>query len=61
MIRFAKYIPELPGYFDRVTIRQLLHHTGGVRDYFAIAELAGDTGRSFANDDVLDILARQSG
>ena len=44
-----------------VTIRQLLHHTSGVRDYFAIAELAGETGHSFADDDVIDILARQKG
>ena len=56
-----KYIPELPSWGDPVTIRQLLHHTSGVRDYFAIAELAGQSGHSFSNEDVLDLLARQKG
>jgi CubicO group peptidase (beta-lactamase class C family) len=36
-----KYIPELPDYGTRVTIRQLIHHTSGVRDYLTLIPLAG--------------------
>lgn len=55
-----KYIPELPAYADRVTIRQLVHHTSGVRDYL---NLWGVSGRTFADEIpeelALDLLARQ--
>jgi CubicO group peptidase (beta-lactamase class C family) len=27
------YVPELPAHADAITIRQLLHHTSGLRDY----------------------------
>ncbi len=36
-----KHIPELPEYFAPVTLRQLLHHTSGVRDYLTLGILAG--------------------
>ncbi|NWF83769.1 MAG: beta-lactamase family protein [Bryobacteraceae bacterium] len=36
-----KHIPELPAYFAPVTLRHLLHHTGGVRDYLTLGMLAG--------------------
>ncbi|MBA2306406.1 MAG: beta-lactamase family protein [Acidobacteria bacterium] len=36
-----KYIPELPSYADDITLRHLLHHTSGVRDYLTLGSLAG--------------------
>jgi CubicO group peptidase (beta-lactamase class C family) len=36
-----KYVPELPGYCDAVTIRHLIHHTGGIRGYLGLLWLAG--------------------
>ena len=36
-----KYIPELPQYDHPITIRQLLHHTSGLRDYLVLLLLAG--------------------
>ncbi len=55
-----KYIPELPSYADRVTVRELVHHTSGIRDYL---NLWGVSGRTFADEIpeelALDILARQ--
>ncbi len=36
-----KYIPELPVYERPITIRHLLHHTSGLRDYNVLLELAG--------------------
>src|SRR5580693_4655755 len=31
-----KYIPELPNFGQRITIRHLLHHTSGLRDQWAL-------------------------
>jgi CubicO group peptidase (beta-lactamase class C family) len=36
-----KYIPEMPVYGAPITIRHLLHHTSGIRDYTDLPELAG--------------------
>ncbi len=36
-----KYLPEMPVYEKPVTVRHLLHHTSGLRDYNALLELAG--------------------
>jgi len=36
-----KYIPELPTYERPLTIRHLLHHTSGLRDYNVLLSLAG--------------------
>ncbi|HSU17979.1 serine hydrolase domain-containing protein [Longimicrobium sp.] len=37
-----RYLPELPRYPHRVTLRHLLHHVGGVREYSELPSLAGD-------------------
>lgn len=56
-----RWVPELPGYTDRVSIRHLVHHTSGIRDYLG---LWGLSGRSFADEipeEVgLDLIARQA-
>lgn len=36
-----KYITELPDYGTPVTIRNLIHHTSGVRDYLTLIPLSG--------------------
>jgi len=57
------YLPEMPKYARPVTIRQLMHHTSGIRDYESLQWLAGeltDQGRH-TNKDLLDLLARQKG
>jgi CubicO group peptidase (beta-lactamase class C family) len=56
-----KYVPELPAYERPITIRHLLNHTSGLRDWGEIAALAGwprET-RVHTHDDVLDILHHQ--
>src|SRR5882672_7627732 len=40
--RVRTYVPELPDYANEVTIRQLLHHTSGLRDYLDLFSLAGN-------------------
>lgn len=55
-----KYLPELPSYADQITVRHLVHHTSGLRDYntlFAIAGRRGD--EAYDNPTVLRITARQ--
>jgi CubicO group peptidase (beta-lactamase class C family) len=55
-----KWIPEIPSYGKTITIRHLLHHTGGLRDYIELFSLQGVVQEDLSVDqDVLDILARQ--
>jgi CubicO group peptidase (beta-lactamase class C family) len=55
-----KWVPEIPDYGKRVTIRNLLHHTGGLRDYIELMELQGVRTEDLTTDgDSLAILARQ--
>jgi len=58
-----KYIPELPTYEAPITIRQLMHHTSGLRDQWS---LLGYAGWRFPTDliteqDVVQIVMRQKG
>jgi CubicO group peptidase (beta-lactamase class C family) len=55
-----KYIPELPDYGAPITIRHLVHHTSGLRDYNTLLSLAGRRGdEAFDNQVVLEIASRQ--
>jgi len=56
-----KYIPELPSYGDPITLRHLMQHTSGVRDWGAVMELTGwpRTTRNYTNEHALLIIARQ--
>ena len=55
------YVPELPEYGEHVTIRQMLHHTSGLRDWGSIEWIAGwpRGTRVYTHAHVLDILSRQ--
>ncbi len=55
-----KYVPELPDYGKRITVNTLVHHTSGIRDFWALYEAAGtrlDDG--YTVDDILTLAARQ--
>jgi CubicO group peptidase (beta-lactamase class C family) len=57
-----RHVPELDPMHDvgPVTVRQLIHHTSGMRDWWALVDLAGmrfDDG--YRPDDVLALAARQ--
>ena len=55
-----KFIPELPDLGHRVTIRHLLTHTSGMRDYLGLWNLAGvDPGDVTTDKDALALLVRQ--
>src|SRR5580693_8404921 len=36
-----KYIPELPDYGHAITLRQMLHHTSGFRDFLTLLTMSG--------------------
>src|SRR5215213_6003569 len=56
-----KYIPEFPDYDKPVTIRHILTHTAGLRDWGSVMELtgAGRGDRVINNDIALDVIVRQ--
>ena len=55
-----KYVPKAPSYGGGVTIRHLVHHTSGIRDYIDLMMLAGRDFRApFGQSDALEIIARQ--
>ena len=55
-----KWVPEIPSYGPTVTIRHLLHHTGGLRDYIELMELQGLQTEDLTTEaDSLAILSRQ--
>jgi CubicO group peptidase (beta-lactamase class C family) len=56
-----KYIPELPDYGSTITIRHLIHHTGGIRGYLMLLDLGGlDFDHYHTGSDVIKhILTRQ--
>jgi CubicO group peptidase (beta-lactamase class C family) len=56
-----KYVPELPDFGAPLTIRQMLNHTSGLRDWGTLAAIAGwpRTSRVHTHAHVLDILSRQ--
>lgn len=58
--RVRTYIPELPDHAAAVTVRQLLHHTSGLRDYLTLSSLAGNPPDYVITErNVLAMLARQ--
>ena len=56
-----KHIPELPDYGVPLTLRHLLTHTSGLRDWGSVASIAGAprTTREYTHAHVLDIVSRQ--
>ena len=56
-----KYIPELPDYGSPLTIRHLLNHTSGLRDWGTIMSLtgAGRGDRVITQDLALDVITHQ--
>jgi CubicO group peptidase (beta-lactamase class C family) len=56
-----KYIPELPNFGQPITIRRLVHHTSGLRDQWALLELAGwrYSLDLITDEDVMSVITRQ--
>lgn len=59
-----KWLPEVPDYGKgkTITIRHMLHHTSGLRDYLVAMELEGIQEEDWTTEqDALDVIARQRG
>jgi CubicO group peptidase (beta-lactamase class C family) len=55
-----RWMPELPDYGSRVTLRHLLHHTSGLRDWGSVSGIAGwpRNTRALSHAHVLAIISR---
>ena len=57
-----KYVPELPAYAEPITLRHLVYHTSGLRDYTDLIELSDDRIENVHTDvDILNLIGRQKG
>ena len=56
------YMPEVPDYGTKVTLRHMMTHTSGLRDWGSVAQISGwgRGERSHDHSDVIDIVSRQS-
>jgi CubicO group peptidase (beta-lactamase class C family) len=59
--KLNSFFPDFPDYAEKISIRHLLNHTSGIRDYLQIAYLRGLMGDAFYTDtDIMQWLVRQS-
>jgi len=57
-----KHIKELPKYEKPITIRHLVHHTSGIRDYLTLSDIAALPNDYFYTpEDSVELLSRQKG
>ena len=57
-----KYLPEMPDYGSPITIRHLLHHTSGLRNYDDLFDLEGIPEADLTTDrDAMELIVRQKG
>lgn len=57
-----KYIPELPDYGAPITLRQMLNHTSGLRDWLTLLSLAGrDQADVHTAPEILELIVHQKG
>lgn len=54
------YFPELPDYGAAITVRHLVHHTSGLRDYLQLMTMAGmNRANVYTDDELLELITRQ--
>jgi CubicO group peptidase (beta-lactamase class C family) len=56
-----KYVPEIPDYGYKITLRQMMQHKSGFKDWGAIAAIAGwpRSTKTYNNNDALYIISNQ--
>ena len=60
--KIQKYIPELRNYKYSITIRHLIHHTSGLRDYLTLMDWAGlRFENEYSDDEIISLIVRQKG
>jgi len=57
-----KFLPEMPDYGSKITLRNMLHHTSGLRNYDDLFDLEGIPEVDLTTDrDAMDLTVRQKG
>ena len=61
-----KHVPELPFHAEPITIRHLIHHSSGIRDYPTLITIAMSTQNeriydNIVKEDLIEMLANQRG
>jgi len=55
-----KWIPEVPDFGKKITVRHLIHHTSGLRDYFGLLSMTGwPSDGPITEARFLDLVSRQ--
>lgn len=55
-----KYVPEVPDFGTPITLRHLIQHTSGLRDFLEMLEMAGwQSDDVITEKDILDMVSRQ--
>lgn len=58
--QLQKYIPEIPQYSQPITLRHLISHTSGLRDYLTLMNMSGIISEnSYITEDIISLIARQ--
>lgn len=52
--KLSRYFPDFPSYADTITIRHLLNHTSGLRDYLTVSSLKGLREDDYYTDDEIE-------
>lgn len=55
--KIVKYLPELSEYKE-ISIKNLLHHTGGLPDYMPIMDAVWDKSKIATNNDVINVFSK---
>ncbi|HAH31594.1 MAG TPA: penicillin-binding protein [Elusimicrobia bacterium] len=55
-----RHIPEMSRYQDTITIRHLIHHISGIRDYLTLMELTGmRLENEYPDEEIIGLISRQ--
>lgn len=54
---FTKYIPEL-SFYKGITIKNLLNHTSGLKDYMSLANKKWDKNKIATNKDIIELMSK---
>lgn len=56
----SKYFPDFPEYTQKITIKDLLNHTAGVKDIATLAGLRGENFEDYTDEQIKKLLIRQN-
>jgi CubicO group peptidase (beta-lactamase class C family) len=58
--KLRKHFPELPSYAEQITIRDLVHHMSGIRDYLGLIAIGGEPDDFHTSEEeFLELMGRQ--